>query len=190
MKWKMAKNSLFAMLLRSSWWVSMLIVLGFVLASEALLPKEYVPFGVMGALPFLGIGVLRAWQQFQAPNPKRVAHALQRASELPWRDFSVALQQAFARQGHVVTALPGGAVDLRLSRAGRVTLVSCKRWKAANHGVEPLRELAAAQQAQAAEHCIYISLRAVSDHAQAFAKAQGIELVSDQALARLILEEV
>ena len=53
MQLKIAPNSLFAVLLRSPWWISMLLVLAFGLASAALLPKAYVPFGVMGALPFL-----------------------------------------------------------------------------------------------------------------------------------------
>jgi restriction system protein len=190
MKWKMSKNSLFAVLLRSPWWASLLIVLVFVLASSALLPAEYRPFGMMGALPFLGIGLYRAWQQWQAPNPTRVARALERAAEMPWRDFSAVLQQAYKRQGFDVALLPGTAADLKLTQSGRSTLVSCKRWKAAVHGVEALRELVAAKQSLDADQCTYINLGAVSVQAQRFAKEHGITLVSGQALACLILSEV
>lgn len=190
MKWKMSPNSLFAVLLRSPWWTSLLIVLVFVLASGALLPAEVRPFGIMGAMPFLGIGLYRAWQQWQAPNPTRVAHALERAGAMPWREFSAVLQQAYKRQGYEVALLPGPAVDFKLTRSGSTTLVSGKRWKAAAHGIDPLRELVAARQSHAADHCTYISLGVVSGQSQRFAKEQGITLLSGQALAGLILSEV
>jgi len=190
MKWKMSPNSLFAVLLRSPWWTSLLIVLVFVMASVALLPAEYRPFGMMGAFPFLGIGLYRAWQQWQAPNPARVAQALERAGGMPWRDFSAVLQQAYKRQGFEVAVLPGPAADFKLTLSGRTTLVSCKRWKAAAHGIEPLRELVAAKQKHDADSCSYLSLGAVSDQARSFAKEQGITLVSGQELAVLILSDV
>jgi len=190
MKWKMSPNSLFAVLLRSPWWASLLIVLVFVMASIALVPAEYRAFGLVGVFPFLGIGLYRAWQQWQAPNPKRVAQALERAGGMPWRDFSALLQQAYTRQGFEVTVLPGQAADFKLTQSGRTTLVSCKRWKAAAHGIEPLRELVAAKRNHDADSFSYISLGAVSDQARSFAKEQGIALVSGQELAVLILGDV
>lgn len=186
----MSPNSLFAVLLRSPWWASLLIVLVFVLACGALLPADYRNFGMVGAVPFLGIGLYRAWQQWQAPNATRVAHALERAAVMPWRDFSAVLQQAYKRQGYELSLLPGPAADLKLTQSGRTTLVSCKRWKAAAHGVDPLRDLLAAKDRQEADLCTYISLGAVSDQAQRFAKENGIALVSGQELACLIMDDV
>ena len=55
---KMAPNSLFAILLRSPWWISVGIALGFALASKALLPGEYWLFGAMGGFPFTVIGAV------------------------------------------------------------------------------------------------------------------------------------
>ena len=190
MKWKMSHNSLYAVLLRSPWWASLLVVLVIVLASGALLPAEYRPFGMVGALPFLGIGLYRAWQQSQAPNPRRVAQVLERVGGMAWRDFSTLLQQVYKRRGYEVALLPGPAADLKLTFSGRTTLVSCKRWKAAVHGVEPLRELVGAKLSQDADVCTYISLGAVSEQAQRFAKENGISLVSGQELASLILSDV
>jgi len=187
MKWKISPNSLYAVLLRSPWWASLLVVLVIVLVSGALLPAQYRPFGMLASLPFLGIGLYRAWQQGQAPSPKRVAQALERAGAMPWREFSALLQQSYQRQGYEVTSLAGAAADLKLTLSGRTTLVSGKRWKAAAHGVESLRELLAAKRSQDADFCVYISLGAVSDQARSFAKEQGITLVSGQALAMLIL---
>lgn len=190
MKWKMSHNSMYAVLLRSPWWVSMLITLAFVLVSFAVLPIQFRLFGLIGTLPFLGIGFYRAWQQGQAPSPKRVAHALERAAVMPWRDFSAVLQLAYKRQGYDVVVLPGPAADLKLTFSGRTTLVSCKRWKAVAQGIEPLRELVAAQQSHEADRCTYISLGAVSDQAQRFAKENGVTVVSGQELASLILNDV
>jgi restriction system protein len=186
MKLKMAKNSLFAVLLRSPWWISMLLVLAFGLASAALLPKAYVPFGVMGALPFFVIGLMALQRQWNVPSAARVAELLERAAALPWRDFADSLDAAYRAQGHRVTRLNVPAADLQLEQAGRTTLVSAKRWKAANHGVEALRDLAAEKERRGAAACIYISAGAVSEKARIYAQEQGIELVSGAALAQLL----
>lgn len=188
MKLKMAKNSLFAILLRSPWWISMLIVAGIVLVSGALLPAPYVAFGVMGAFPFLIISAMAAWRQRNALSPARAAEALGQAGAMSWRDFSGAMEQAFTRQGYVVTRLNSSAVDFSLLKGAHVTLVSCKRWKAASHGVEALRDLVAAKEAQGAPQCIYISLGQVTDHARRFAAEHGVQLISENGLARLISE--
>jgi len=145
MKLKMSENSLFAILLRAPWWISLLVVAVIVLASGALLPAAYVPFGVMGALPFLGIALVAAWRQRHAPNPARVAELLGQAAAMSWRDFSALIEAAFQRQGYVVTRLSHPGADLQLLKDARITLLSCKRWKAANTGVQPLQELASAQ---------------------------------------------
>ena len=55
MKFRMAENSLFAVLLRSRWWISLLIAIGFVGVVQALLPPEYRLVGSMGAFPFFVI---------------------------------------------------------------------------------------------------------------------------------------
>ncbi len=186
MKFKMSKSSLFAILLRSPWWISMLLVLVFVLAVRALLPPQYVAFGVIGSFPFLVIGVITAWRQWHAPSSVRLAAALAQAGAMSWRDFAAALETAFVAQGYAVTRLTGAAADLQLVKAGRKTLVSCKRWKAANHGVEALRDLAAAKDALEAQACIYISLGAVTQNARVFAQTQGIQLMSEDDLAALL----
>ena len=44
MKFEMAQNSLFAILLRSSWWISALVAAGIVLLSLIALPQKYFVF--------------------------------------------------------------------------------------------------------------------------------------------------
>lgn len=188
MKIKMAKNSLFAVLLRSPWWVSMLLVLVFGLLSFALLPKAYVPFGLLGTMPFLVIGLIAASRQWDLPSTAAVADMLAKATAMPWREFADALDAAYRAQGYTVTRLHGKAADMQLSKDGQATLVAAKRWKAANHGVEALRDLAAAKEIQSAAACVYISIGGVTDTAQQFANAQGITLMADVALAQLLLQ--
>ena len=188
MKLKMAKNSLFAVLLRSPWWYSVLIVVGFALAARALLPEPYVVVGMMGAFPFVVIAAMSAWRQWQLPDPQRVSDALARAGNMSWADFANMLEKAFTAQGYAVTRLHTPAADLQLSKGGVVTLVSCKRFKAANHGVEALRALSQAQLAQGAQHARYISLVNVTDTARRYAQENGIVLMASNELGPLMVQ--
>lgn len=183
----MAPNSLFAILLRKPWWISIVLVAMIALTARALVPQPYTAFGMMGGLPFLVIGILAAWRQWQAPDPGRMAQALQKAAVMSWPDFSGVIEQAFGQQGYTVTRLEAAAADFRLEKRGHTTLLSCRRWKAANPGVEPLRDLAALRNAQGAEHCIFISLNVPSDKAQRFARDNSVQLLCDAELAKIIV---
>ena len=189
MKFKMAKNSLFAVLLRSPWWYSALIVLGLAIAARALLPEPYVVAGIMGTFPFVVIAVMSARRQWKLPDPDRVSQALERVSTLSWVEFSKLMEKAFAAQGYAVSPIKNPAADLQLLKDGAVTLVSCKRWKAANHGVDGLKALLAAKALKEANGCTYIALGLVSDSARQFAKAEGIQLMTEPVLAQLLLKK-
>ena len=186
MKLKLAPNSVFAILLRSPWWISLVLVLAIALASRALLPGQYVVFGILGAVPFLVIGALAAYQQFQTPSADQVSHTLQTAATMSWAEFSGALEQAYVRHGYQVSRPGYPAADLLLAKAGRRTLVAAKRWKAGHHGVEPLRALSAARKAQDTSNCIYVTLADVGEKTQRFAVQNGIELLHGTALAQLL----
>ena len=186
MKLKMSEKSVFALLLRSPWWVSFGLVIAIAVASRALLPEAHVAVGVMGGFPFLVIGIVAAWRQWRAPNPTHVAQVLEQVAQMNWREFSAAVEQAFARQGFVVTRLQGLPADFKLERSGRTTLVNCKRWKAATQGVETLRELVAFKGAQDASNCTCISLAKPTGNALSYARENTISLVSGIDLALLI----
>jgi len=188
MKLKMSDKSLFAILLRSPWWVSVLIVLGFALVGFALLPRDYAVAVVLGTFPFMVIAVIAAWRQRHAPSAARLAATLQQAGAMNWRDFSAAIEQAWQRQGFSVTRLEGAAADFRLERQGRVSLLSCRRWKAASHGVEVLRELQAACEQQGAQG-IYLSLAPVTGAAESYAKGAGLRLIHGDGVAVVLLAE-
>lgn len=140
----MSENSLFAVLLRSPWWISFVVVGLITLAAGALLPKEYFVVGALAGFPIFVVGCIAAWKQLRAPNPAKVVEMLEAVGSMPWRSFADTLATAWERAGYSVERLTGSnatGADMRLSQGGKTTLVSAKRWKAATHGVEPLREL-------------------------------------------------
>lgn len=186
MKLKMAKNSVFAVLLRSPWWVSLAVAAVIALAARALLPGPYAVAGMLGGFPFLVVGAIAAVRQFKAPSPEQVADTLEHAAAMSSRDFLQRLEQCYQSRGFSVARLQDAAADLTLTKDGRTTLVACKRWKAANHGVEPLRALVRARQAQDASHCSYVTLADVGDKTRRFATENAIELVHGAALAHLL----
>ncbi len=186
MKFKLAHGSLFAILLRSPWWISLGIAAVIVLAARTSLPSPYFVFGAMGAAPFFVIACIAAWRQSQAPSPARVAATLDAVAAMSWRDFSSAVEAAYAEAGYTVTRLPGPAADFSVQKDGRTTLVSCKRWKAASVGAEALRELQALQLKQDASASLVISLGDLSEAAQRFARERGIAVMQGPGLAKLL----
>lgn len=182
---KMAPNSLFAILLRSPWWISLGLALAFGLISKAALPAEYWVFGAMGGFPFLAVGLVALFRQWHQPSPQQAQAILQGLALLTWKDFSTALAQVFAAEGYAVERLEGPA-DLLIRRAGRSTLVCAKRWKASTTGEEALTALHAAMRSREASGCMFITLGTLSDKAQQFAKQNAVELVQGVALAQLM----
>jgi restriction system protein len=179
----MSENSIFAMLLRSPWWISIAVAAAIFAAGRLAMPEEYAAFV---ALPFTVIGSYAAWQQFRAPSAQSVATSLEALRSVSWDAFSAAMEQAFRREGYAVTRISGAATDFELTKAGRVSLVSCKRWKVARAGIEPLRELHAAGLARDAHECIYVAAGEVTVNALAFAAANKIRLLRDAELAKLV----
>lgn len=185
MKFRMAEKSLFAILLRSPWWISLALAAVIALAARLALPADLVAFGVMGGFPFLVIAVLAARRQWRAPGAARVRKTLEAVSAMGWREFSAALEQAWRAQGYSVARREGGA-DFSLEKGGGVTLVNCKRWKAASLGVETLRELQAAMARAEAREGLCIALGEVTPQAGAFAKEHGIRVLRAADLAQLL----
>jgi restriction system protein len=187
MRLKMAEKSLFAILLRSPWWMSLGVGLVVVLAARAFLPDRYWPFGAMGAFPFFGIAVIAFAKQWRRPSAARTQAIVEQLRTMPWRNFSQALEQGFARDGYQIERIEGAA-DFAVTRAGRTALVAARRWKAARHGEEALAALHAQMRARDANECIYIALGELSANAQAFAKSHGVQVMQDAGLAQLLRE--
>jgi len=181
MKWKMAENSLFAVLLRSPWWVSFLVAAAVFGAMRYFLPAMYA---VAGGLPFLVIGFVAGWKQFRAPSAKKVAASLDALRQASWEEFARALEAGFRREGYQVKRIEGAA-DFALERAARMTLVAAKRWKASRTGVEPLKELVELGQKRGAGECWYLCAGEMTEHARRFARDKAVKVIEGAELARL-----
>ena len=182
----MAPNSLFAILLRSPWWASLGIALGLVLLMRLLLPAQYAVAGMLGSFPFVVIAAIAAWKQLRAPSPAQVNQTLERLQAMNARAFADAIEAAFRAQGHDVRRVDAPGADLELTRGVRRTVVGFRRWKAASVGVEPLRELHAAQLKLEADHSLYVAAGTLSEKAADFVRESKLELMGAAELAQLM----
>ena len=181
MKFEMAKNSLFAVLLRSPWWISIVVAIAIFAVARMFLPVIYAGFV---PLPFLGIGVYAAWQQLRVPGATRVTETLAAVGAMSWPEFAERIETGFRDAGYTVKRVEGTGGDFEATKARRISLVSCKRWKAARVGIEPLRELDTARRAGDAHEAIYVSIGAITDQALVFAKQKNIRLLQGAELVQ------
>jgi len=186
MKLKMNENSIFAVLLRSPWWLSAGIAAALFSATRLILPAEYSSYAFFAALPFFVIAGYLGWKALRAPSEARVAQAMEALRATGWAEFSTVVQEAFRRDGYTVAPIAAAGADLELGKAGRTTLVACKRWKVARTGIEPLRELDSARQVREAHDCAYIATGEFTETARAFATQKGIRLIAGAELAGLL----
>jgi restriction system protein len=177
---KLNENSLFAILLRSPWWVSLGLASGVFFLARLFVPPVYAAFV---PLPFLVIAGVVIWRRLRQPSARKVAARLEALRGMPREEFAAALEQGFRRQGYGVTR---EGVDLVITKSGRVSRVDCRRWKATRTGVEPLREFHAAGLKSDAHELVYVAAGEITDNAKAFAKEKNIRLIGDAELARLV----
>ena len=182
----MAKKSLFAVLLRSPWWVSALIALVLGLLGFTLLPETLRVGGALSGLPFLVIACIAAWRQWPLPSAARVDETRLALSVIAWPAFSSLLEKAFQRDGYAVERGKTDGVDFVLERRGRRMLVSARRWKSARTGLETLRALQAARDAADAPDALYIGLAELSDTAAPYAAEHRIAVWQATELARAL----
>ena len=179
---KMHENSLFAILLRQAWWISGLVAVAMFGLLRLILPSD---FALFAALPFVAISAYVAWKQLRAPGAERIAKVIEKLRAMSWDEFSAILESAYRREGFQVTRLEGGRADFELVQGARHTLVAGKRWKATRTGIEPLRELEAAREAQEAHECVYVSVGEITEQAMAFALEKKIRVLQGAELALL-----
>lgn len=189
----MAPNSLFAVLLRSRWWISFAVGGVWALVAAALVPAPYQLVGVLGALPFVALGVVAFFRQMGTLAPARQQALLDRAAAQSWVDFSNDLQRAWTAQGyqvqrsvHLQSTTMTESVDFQLVREGHTTLVLARRWKAAHHGIGPLRGLHQVGQLQHVHQCLYVCLNLPNEMARQFADAHCVVVLHGTDLAQLL----
>ena len=182
----MAENSLFAILLRSPWWISIVIALALGALAMALLPEAYRVVGAVSGVPFLVIGGMAALRQWRAPSAAQVARTQEAVRTMAWPAFAKELEDAFRRDGHQVAPGSGAPVDFVLERKGRRMLVAARRWKSARVGAELLRALHAAREAADAPDALCICLGELTDGARAFAAEHRIAVWQAAELAQAL----
>ena len=182
----MAKNSLFAILLRSSWWISAGIALALGLLGFVLLPEKYRIFGAVSGLPFAVIAAIAAYRQWQLPSAARVAQTQEALAKMAWPAFAALLEQAFRRDGYTVQRGKTAGVDFEIERQGRRMVVSARRWKSAHIGLEALRALQAMREASEARDALFIGLGLVSENARPFAAEHRIAVWQADELAHAL----
>ena len=172
----MAKNSLFAKLLRSPWWLSFGIAVVLALVASALLPAQLRVVGALSGFPFVVVAAVAAKRQWRLPSEALVNKTMQAVGALAWGDFAQLLEASFRRSGYAVQRGSAPSVDFELVRQGRRLLVSARRWKSARTGVEVLRALQAAREASGADDALCICPGELTDSARPFAAAQLIQI--------------
>ena len=190
MQFKMSEKSLFAVLLRSPWWISFAVAVAVGIAGFMLLPDRFKVVGAVSGMPFFVISAMAFWRQMRAPNPARIEATLQALAALSSRDFLHALEAGYRAEGYSVARIGLDGAELSISKAGRTSLVSCKRWKAATHGVEPLRELNNEITKLDANQGIYVAVNPLSAAATAYASKNSIRLLPGATLAQLTAAHV
>lgn len=176
MAFKLPRNSLFAILLRSPWWISFAIAGALSLVAMALLPEAYRVVGALSSLPFVIIGVMALRRQWSLPGAQEIERTARALSSMSWQQFAPLAQAALSRDGQVVREHRGPAADFILHDAQGCRLVMAKRWKSARLGVEALRELTEAFDAAGASAGVFIFLGEVTEPASRFATSHQIEI--------------
>ena len=177
------KDTLFAILSRAPWWISVAVGAALFATVRLFLPDIVA---AASALPFLGIAAYAGWRGLRTPDAANVEEILGKVRGMPWENFSAVLAEAFRRDGYAVKEVYTGVVDLELEKMGRVTLVSCKRWKVVQTGIGPLRELHEAKKSGDAAECIYVAAGDFTANARTYATEKSIRLLYGTPLADLV----
>ena len=178
----MAKNTLFHILLRQPWWITVLVAFAIFWIAHAILP----PVAPFVALPFAVLAVYIAFVQFRRGGPLDEAGTLATLRTMPWERFSAVVADAYRRQGYRVTPENGRGYDFKLEKDGRVTLLQCRRWKVNQVGAGPIRELAQAVDRNEASRGICLAAGEFSAPARSAAASEPVTLLSGSELVALI----
>ena len=182
---KPKENSLFAILLRSPWWASLLIAVALYFASRLFLPPVAA---AASTFPWVGLSLYALWRQSRVPSASRVEATLAQLREMDWEQFAPLMAAAFRREGYEVSVPAGksSAIDLELRRQGYLTVASCRRWKVAQPGIAPMEELARAIEAADSRGAVFVTAGEPSPKAAAFAAQKGIRILGGADLVKLV----
>lgn len=181
----MAQDTLFHILQRQPWWVTLLAAILIFWIAYAIFP----PIAPFAALPFVALAIYIAVVQWRRGEPGDVGQRLAELRAMSWETFSECVADAYRRQGYNVAPSGGGGYDFKLEKAGRVTLVQCRRWKVNQVGEAPVRDLARAVEQNEASRGICLAAGDFSARARSLAAGEPVTLVSGPELATLLRKQ-
>jgi len=178
----MAQETLFRILSRQPWWVTLLVGFGLFLLVRAIYP----PIAPFIAVPFAILAIYIGVKQWRSGSSADAGQRLVELRALAWDEFSALVTDAYRREGYAVAPSDGVGYDFKLTRGGRVTLLQCRRWKVNQVGAAPVRELATAVDRNEAYNGICIGGNDFSAPARELARQEPITLVAGLELAQLV----
>lgn len=177
----MAKETLFRILMRQPWWVTLLVAFAFFAIARLVFP----PVAPFIALPFLVLTLYIAYTQWGRGAPADAGERLDALRAMSWESFSATVTQAYRKQGYEVTPSDGPGYDFKLTKGARVTLLQCRRWKVNQVGAGPVRELADAIASNEAYNGVCLSAGEFSAPAHKLTVSEPITLINGVDLVKL-----
>ncbi len=177
----MAKETLFRILMRQPWWVTLLVALAFFGIAQVVFP----PVAPFVALPFFLLSIYIAYTQWGRGAPANTGERLEALRAMSWESFSATLTEAYRQQGYAVAPADGPGYDFKLTKGGRLTLLQCRRWKVNQVGAAPVRELADAIARNEAYNGVCLAAGEFSAPARKLATSEPVTLIEGAELVAL-----
>ena len=178
----MAQETLFRILLRQPWWVTLLVAIVLFAVTRMI----FAPVAPFVALPFAGLSLYIAYRQMRGSAPANADERLAALRAMSWEEFSDLVNAAYTRHGYHVASAERPGYDFTLTKGSRITLLQCRRWRVNQVGVGPVRELARAVEREEATNGICISAGAFSEPARKLVATEPVTLVSGGELVELL----
>src|SRR5689334_15721587 len=112
----MAQDTLFNLLRRQPWWVSLLVAFVLFWIAHAI----FAPVAPFIALPFVVLAAYIAFLQFRSGAPADVGGRLAEFRAMSWESFSAAITDSYRRKGFIVTPAKSSGYDFTLVKANEV----------------------------------------------------------------------
>ena len=178
----MARETLFNILLRQPWWVTLLVAFAMFAVAHAVFP----PVAPFMALPFAILGVYIGFRQWRGNAGADAGERLEAIRAMTWEEFSGRVTEAYKRRGYTIDPSNNPAYDFRMTSDGRTTLLQCRRWKVNQVGIGPVRDLANAVSREEASRGICIAAGDFSEPATRLSRTEPVALITGAELVELL----
>ncbi len=145
-----------------------------------------LPIGFLGGVAVTIVNRVKAIRLLEAPPDDTPAVV----KGIAWREFEVAICEAFRREGYRVEerrrSAPDAQIDLIATKAKRRVLIQCKHWKTPQVGVALIRELSEIVAARRADGGAIVTGGVFTKEARDLAASSRIRLIDGDALQEMI----